>query len=159
MVSGFINTLVALLVAGATLSFNFSAADTKGVEQYSTDGNITTFENRYVMQTPSADVICNAATLWIVQKEINEIIIQNASDGASVMNNPFAILQNADKNYKVEASLPDKNNIPHKITLTAKSGAVYTITIKSYAKIPLPDVAQFDFDEKNYRDAVITDMR
>lgn len=159
MVSGIINTLVALLVGGATLSFNFSATDKGGVEVYNSSGTVVSFEESYIMETDDVMVVSDGQTKWIYQRGINELIIQSVEEGVSVMDNPFAILQSADKNYKVKATSADENNIPHRITLQAKTGALYTLEIKGYSALPAPDKSQFTFDISKYPDIIVTDMR
>ena len=51
MVNTVINALVAFLIGGATLSFNFSAVDATGNSQYEGSGSVITLGENYRMET------------------------------------------------------------------------------------------------------------
>lgn len=159
MVNGILNTLVALLIGGATLNFNFAATDAAGKDVYNGNGTVISYEEKYVMETDEVIVVSDGDTKWIFQKGIDELIIQGVEEGASVMDNPFAVLLSKDSNYSVQGLSPDENSIPRKIILTAKTGAVYTIGIEGYSKLSSPDDSLFTFDISKYSDIVVTDMR
>ena len=166
MVNVLINSLVALLVGGATLSFSFNAesaasagnAGTSGA-QYVTQGTIVTLDDKYRMESTDALVLSDGEVMCIYQKAIDEVILQEASAGAAGIANPFALLMGSDSNYDVTASEADAQGIPRKIILKAKSGAKYTIRIKEYKKLPQIDPQQFVFRAEDFPTAVVTDMR
>ena len=185
MVNGFINTLVAFLIAGATLSFSFKATDTSGNVVYDGKGTILSLGESYRMETPQVLIVSDGTAKGIYQKEIDEIVLQKvASGGASgalssdgnlsaanttlqgIMDNPFAILQHASKFYtvttykggkKVTSGAPGA--LPDKIELRAASGAVYTIGILSAKKEDTVDASSFVLNLDDYPTAVVTDLR
>ena len=175
MVNVLINSLVALLVGGATLSFSFeagsagvaglSAASGKSGKngtssvQYEAHGTIVTLEDKYRMETEDALVLSDGEVMCIYQKAIDEVVLQDVSAGAAGIANPFALLTGSDSNYAVTASEADAQGIPRKIVLKAKSGAKYTIRIKDYRKLPQTDPQQFVFRAEDFPTAVVTDMR
>ena len=164
-----VNALVALLLGGATLNFSFEAEAAGGagapaaygnsVSQYVTQGTIVTSGEKYRMETQDATVLSDGAVMCIYQKAIDEVILQEAAAGASGIANPFAILIGSDSNYDVAASEADAQGIPRKIVLKAKSGAKYTIRIKSYGKLPQIDMKQFVYRAEDFPTAVVTDLR
>ena len=164
-----INALVALLLGGATLNFSFEAeaaggagapaASGNSVSQYVTQGTIVTAGGKYRMETQDALVLSDGVVMCIYQKAIDEVILQEAAAGAAGIANPFAILIGSDSNYDVAASEADAQGIPRKIVLKAKSGAKYTIKIKSYNKLPQVDMQQFVFRAEDFPTAVVTDLR
>ena len=160
MVNRFINTLVAFLIGGATLSFHFTAADSAGAEQYSQDGTIMCAGENYRVETDDALIVSDGKMKGIYQKGIDEIVFMDASKTSNdILDNPFAILQNPGDAYTVTASDADANGIPRKIALKSKTGALYTIVVKEYAKLPAPDMNQFVIDPEDYPTAVVTDLR
>lgn len=169
MANVLINALVALLLGGATLNFSFEtesasgagapAASGNSVSQYVTQGTIVTAGEKYRMETQDALVLSDGAVMCIYQKAIDEIILQNAAAGAAGITNPFALLAGSDSNYDVSASEADTQGIPCKIVLKAKSGAKYTIRIKSYNKLPQADPQQFVYRSEDFPTAVVTDLR
>lgn len=161
MVNGFISTLVAFLVGGATLSFNFAAADSSGKVLYSANGTLVSLESSYRMETDDILVVSDGKTKGIYQKQIDEIVLQpvDKSGQANIMDNPFALLQNSGGAYDVIPSEADSNGIPRKIALKAKSGEVYTIMVKGYSKTAAPEHSLFSIDPELYPSAVVTDLR
>ena len=169
MVNVLINALVALLLGGATLNFSFEAEGAGGagapaasgnsVSQYVTQGTIVTSGEKYRMETQDATVLSDGAVMCIYQKAIDEVILQEAAAGATGIANPFALLMGSDSNYDVAVSEADAQGIPRKIVLKAKSGAKYTIRIKSYGKLPQADLQQFVFRAEDFPTAVVTDLR
>ena len=75
MVNTIINALVAFLMGGATLSFNFSAADAAGSLQYSGNGTIVTFGENYRMETDELLVVSNGEVKGIYQKGVDEMVL------------------------------------------------------------------------------------
>ena len=187
MANVLINTLVAFLIGGATLSFSFDAGTAGTAEasaasgnsagssatagssvtagsstsavQYETQGTIVTLGDKYRMENSEAVVLSDGKVLCIYQKAIDEVVLQEASAGAAGIANPFALLTGSDSNYDVVASEADAQGIPRKIVLKAKSGAKYTIRIKSYSKLPQIDEQQFIFRSEDFPTAVVTDLR
>ena len=169
MANVLINALVALLIGGATLNFSFEAETAGGAgapaasgnsaSQYVTQGTIVTSGEKYRMETQDATVLSDGAVMCIYQKAIDEVILQDAAAGAAGIANPFAVLIGSDSNYDVAASDADAQGIPRKIVLKAKSGAKYTIRIKSYSKLPQTDPQQFVYRAEDFPTAVVTDLR
>ncbi len=165
MVNAILNTLVALLVSGATLSFNFNAADAGGNVVYDGRGELVTAGNNYRMETDDVLIVSNGTLKGIYRKGIDEIVLMGvASDSggvsaADIIDNPFAVLQNPGDNYSVTASAADSKGIPRKIVLKAKNGAVYTITVLEYSALPAPDCKLFTLNLDDYPTAVVTDLR
>ena len=185
MANGFINTLVAFLMAGATLSFSFKAAEPSGKVMYDGTGTVLAIGDSYRMETPQMLVVSDGTTKGIYQKEIDEIVLQKvASGGASgalssdgnlsaanttlqgIMDNPFAILQHAGKFYTVttykggkKATSGAPGALPDKIELRAASGAVYTIGILGAKKEDTVEASSFVLNLDDFPTAVVTDLR
>lgn len=185
MANGFINTLVAFLMAGATLSFSFKAAEPSGKVIYDGTGTVLAIGDSYRMETPQMLVVSDGETKGIYQKEIDEIVLQKvASAGASgalssdgnlsaanttlqgIMDNPFAILQHAGKFYTVttykggkKATSGAPGALPDKIELRAASGAVYTIGILGAKKEDTVEASSFVLNPDDFPTAVVTDLR
>ena len=185
MANGFINTLVAFLMAGATLSFSFRAAEPSGKVMYDGTGTVLAIGDSYRMETPQMLVVSDGTTKGIYQKEIDEIVLQKvASAGASgalssdgnlsaanttlqgIMDNPFAILQHASKFYTVitfkggkKATSGAPGALPDKIELRAASGATYTIGILGAKKEDSVDSSSFVLNPDDFPTAVVTDLR
>ena len=185
MANGFINTLVAFLMAGATLSFSFKAAEPSGKVIYDGTGTVLAIGDSYRMETPQMLVVSDGETKGIYQKEIDEIVLQKvASGGASgalssdgnlsaanttlqgIMDNPFAILQHAGKFYTVttykggkKATSGAPGALPDKIELRAASGAVYTIGILGAKKEDTVEASSFVLNLDDFPTAVVTDLR
>ena len=185
MANGFINTLVAFLMAGATLSFSFKAAEPSGKVIYDGTGTVLAIGDSYRMETPQMLIVSDGETQGIYQKEIDEIVLQKvASGGASgalssdgnlsaanttlqgIMDNPFAILQHAGKFYTVttykggkKATSGAPGALPDKIELRAASGAVYTIGILGAKKEDTVEASSFVLNPDDFPTAVVTDLR
>lgn len=185
MANGFINTLVAFLMAGATLSFSFKAVEPSGKVMYEGTGTVLAIGDSYRMETPQMLVVSDGETKGIYQKEIDEIVLQKvASAGASgalssdgnlsaanttlqgIMDNPFAILQHAGKFYTVttykggkKATSGAPGALPDKIELRAASGAVYTIGILGAKKEDTVEASSFVLNLDDFPTAVVTDLR
>ncbi len=185
MANGFINTLVAFLMAGATLSFSFKAVEPSGKVIYDGTGTVLAIGDSYRMETPQMLVVSDGETKGIYQKEIDEIVLQKvASAGASgalssdgnlsaanttlqgIMDNPFAILQHAGKFYTVttykggkKATSGAPGALPDKIELRAASGAVYTIGILGAKKEDTVEASSFVLNLDDFPTAVVTDLR
>ena len=174
MANGFINTLVAFLIAGATLSFSFKAAEPSGKVMYDGTGTVLAIGDSYRMETPQMLIVSDGETKGIYQKEIDEIVLQKvASAGAAdnttlqgIMDNPFAILQHAGKFYTVttykggkKATSGAPGALPDKIELRAASGAVYTIGILGAKKEDTVDASSFVLNPDDFPTAVVTDLR
>lgn len=185
MANGFINTLVAFLIAGATLSFSFKAVEPSGKVMYDGTGTVLAIGDSYRMETPQMLIVSDGETKGIYQKEIDEIVLQKvASGGASgalssdgnlsaanttlqgIMDNPFAILQHAGKFYTVttykggkKATSGAPGALPDKIELRAASGAVYTIGILGAKKEDTVDASSFVLNPDDFPTAVVTDLR
>ena len=67
MANGFINTLVAFLMAGATLSFSFKAAEPSGKVMYDGTGTVLAIGDSYRMETPQMLVVSDGTTKGIYQ--------------------------------------------------------------------------------------------
>lgn len=177
MVNGIINTLVAFLMGGATLSFSFTATDAGGAAVYEGEGTTITCGEFYRMETPQLLIVSDGISKGIYQKEIDEIVLQpvaqdNAADmlnaGAiqGVMDNPFALLKDAEKYYQVttwkggkKVSSLESGLLPDKIELKSKNGAAYTIRIMKITKEDSIDKTLFTLDPNNYPTAIVTDLR
>ena len=159
MVNGIINTLVAFLMGGATLSFSFTATDAGG-EVVSMDGNIIISGESYRMETDQALVVSDGAVIGIYQKGADEIILQPVETGADIMANPFALLKDGNSlNYEITAQGKDAKGLPEKVILKARNGAVYTIVIGEYSASENSNAALFTIDPENYPTAIVTDLR
>ena len=160
MVNVFINTLVAFLVGGATLSFNFRAADTSGAEVYSGDGTVVILGDKYRMETEDMVVASDGSVMGIYRKDIDEIVLQPIAAGSGdIMSNPFAMLQNRNAAYEISTKGADAKGFPKEIFLKAKNGALYTIRILKYSVNPLPDSKLFTLSPEDYPTAYVTDLR
>lgn len=183
MTNGFINTLVAFLIGGATLCFNFKAVDASGALMYDGEGTIVTLGDSYRMETPQMLIVSDGSTKGIYQKEIDEIVLQGVAAGSAasgvgasgspaanslqgIMDNPFAILRQAGDFYTVTTWKGGKKStsgapgaLPDKIELRSKAGAVYTIGILSAKKENSLDASSFVLDPDDYPTAVVTDLR
>ena len=183
MTNGFINTLVAFLIGGATLCFNFKAVDASGALMYDGEGTIVTLGDSYRMETPQMLIVSDGTTKGIYQKEIDEIVLQGVAVGGAasgvgasgspaanslqgIMDNPFEVLRHAGDVYTVTTWKGGKKSIsgapgalPDKIELRSKAGAVYTIGILSAKKENSLDASSFVLDPDNYPTAVVTDLR
>ena len=174
MANGFINTLVAFLMAGATLSFSFKAAEPSGKVIYDGTGTVLAIGDSYRMETPQMLVVSDGETKGIYQKEIDEIVLQKvvptgAAENATlqgIMDNPFAILQHAGKFYTVttykggkKATSGAPGALPDKIELRAASGAVYTIGILGAKKEDTVEASSFVLNPDDFPTAVVTDLR
>ena len=159
MVNGLINTLVAFLMGGATLSFSFTATDAGGAA-VSMDGEIVTYGENYRMETEHALVVSDGTVIGIYQKGADEIILQPVGIGADIMANPFAVLKDGNSaNYEVTAQGKDAKGLPEKVILKARNGAVYTIVIGEYSASENSNAALFTIDPENYPTAIVTDLR
>ena len=174
MANGFINTLVAFLIAGATLSFSFKAVEPSGKGMYDGTGTVLAIGDSYRMETPQMLIVSDGETKGIYQKEIDEIVLQKvvptgAAENATlqgIMDNPFAILQHAGKFYTVttykggkKATSGAPGALPDKIELRAASGAVYTIGILGAKKEDSVDSSAFVLNLDDFPTAVVTDLR
>lgn len=169
MVNNVINTLVAFLLGGATLSFSFTATDAAGNVQLDTEGTAVTLGENYRVETPQVLIVSDGAVKGIFQKDVDEIIIMPVESAASgnaqdatiggITDNPFALLKNPDGLYEVSTSGTDAQGIPKKITMKAKSGAVYNISIREYSKLSNPLTSIFKLNPADYPSAIVTDLR
>lgn len=161
MVNTVINALVAFLMGGATLSFNFSAVDAAGNSQYEGSGSVVTLGENYRMETDEMLVVSNGTVKGIYQKGIDEIVLLPVApaSGEDVMDNPFALLRNPGGMYDISTMGMDAEGIPMQIVLKAKTGAVYTISIQKYSKLPAPDPSLFFLNPDDYPSAIVTDLR
>ena len=188
MTNGFINTLVAFLIGGATLCFNFKAVDASGTLLYDGEGTIVTLGDSYRMETPQMLIVSDGSTKGIYQKEIDEIVLQGVAAGGAasgvgasgsgavggpaansiqgIMDNPFEVLRHAGDFYTVTTWKGGKKStsgapgaLPDKIELRSKAGAVYTIGILSAKKENSLDASSFVLDPDDYPTAVVTDLR
>ena len=174
MANGFINTLVAFLIAGATLSFSFKAVEPSGKVMYDGTGTVLAIGDSYRMETPQMLIVSDGETKGIYQKEIDEIVLQKvvptgAAENATlqgIMDNPFAILQHAGKFYTVttykggkKATSGAPGALPDKIELRAASGATYTIGILDAKKEDTVDASSFVLNPDDFPTAVVTDLR
>ena len=161
MVNGIINTLVAFLMGGATLSFSFTATEGGGAA-VSMDGEIITCGQSYRIETPEFVIAFNGQELGVYQKEVDELVLQPAQNttqagNAGIMSNPFALLSN--DAYEAIPSDVDSRGIPASILLKSKTGAKYTIKILKYASNPVQEPASFILNPENYPTAIVTDLR
>ena len=160
MVNVLINTLVAFLIGGATLSFNFKAADASGAEFYSGKGTVVTLGENYRMETEDVVVASDGNTMGIYQKGADEMILQPVVAGSGdIMANPFALLKNGGGAYEISTKGTDAKDFPKEIFMKAKNGAVYTIQILEYSSNPLPDSKLFILSPEDYPSAYVTDLR
>lgn len=178
MVNTVINALVAFLVGGATLSFNFSAVDPAGNSQYEGSGSVVTLGDNYRMETDEMLVVSNGAVKGIYQKGVDEIVLLPVApssgagtaasgvpasgvptSGADILDNPFALLRNPGGMYDISTMGMDAEGIPMQIVMKAKTGAVYTISIQKYSKLTAPDPSLFTLNPDDYPSAVVTDLR
>lgn len=161
MVNVLVNTLVAFLIGGATLSFNFKAVDASGVEVYNGKGEIVTLGEKYRMETDDVVVASDGKVMCIYQKGADELVLQGVdAAGGDIMANPFALLQNGSGGvYKITTGGSDSKGFPKEIFLKAKNGALYTIQILGYSANPLPDSKLFTLSAEDFPTAYVTDMR
>ena len=160
MVNVLINTLVAFLIGGSTLNFNFKAADASGAEVYSGNGTVVTLGESYRMETQDVVVASDGKTMGIYQKGADEIVLQPVVAGSSdIMANPFALMQNGGGAYEISTKGTDAKGFPKEIFMKAKNGALYTIQILEYSANPLPDSKLFTLSPEDYPTAYITDLR
>ncbi len=169
MVNTVINTLVAFLVGGATLSFSFTATDAEGKVLLGTEGTAVTLGENYRMETDELLVVSDGSVKGIWQKGVDEIIIMPVEPAASgnsqdatiggITDNPFALLKNPNGLYEVSTSGTDAQGIPKKITMKAKSGVAYTISIREYSKLSNPLSSIFKLNPADYPSAIVTDFR
>lgn len=173
MTNGFINTLVAFLIGGATLCFNFKAVDTSGTLLYDGEGTIVTLGDSYRMETPQMLIVSDGSTKGIYQKEIDEIVLQGVAAGGpatnsiqGIMDNPFEVLRHAGDFYTVTTWKGGKKStsgapgaLPDKIELRSKAGAVYTIGILDAKKEDTVDASSFVLNLDDFPTAVVTDLR
>lgn len=169
MVNTVINTLVAFLVGGATLSFSFTVTDAEGKVLLGTEGTAVTLGENYRMETDELLVVSDGSVKGIWQKGVDEIIIMPVEPAASgnsqdatiggITDNPFALLKESSALYDISTMGMDANGIPMQIVMKAKGGAVYTIGISRYSALPAPDASLFTLNPEDYPSAIVTDLR
>lgn len=170
MVNVLLNTLVAFLMGGATLSFSFTASGASGEVLYSGEGTAVTSGECYRVDTPQMLVVCDGELKGIYQKGIDEIVLQPVNSmqpGAQwVPDNPFALLKDAEKYYKVttwangkKVTSAAQGVLPSKVELKAKNGETYTVELRNIRKLESADKGLFTLNPDDYPTAVVTDLR
>lgn len=166
MVNGFINTLVAFLMGGATLSFSFTATDASGNVHLDTEGTAITLGENYRVETDEVVVSSDGTVKGIYQKRSDEMVIMPVTDGGDIMDNPFSLLKNAEKYYSVTAWKGDEKltrqasgTLPDKVELRTKGGETYIIRINGIRKNDSADKTLFTLNPGDYPTAVVTDLR
>lgn len=176
-----VQSLITQYKSATSITSKFSMIE----NNYSFDGIITTEGNKFVIETPQAQIWYDGQTQWTYSADTNEVNVTEPTDEELQQVNPFTIITALSQNYtselvkqtpnantiKLKASIPDayitqaimelnkKDNMPNKISLSLDNGsqAVISITAITLGK-HLPSTF-FVFDAKKYPEAQIIDLR
>ena len=146
---------------GSQIDFDFIAFDNKGKEVFSSAGNVFILNDKYKMIIPEELlVIDDGAKRYIYKEQDDEIIIAPVNkDDSDIMENPFAVLRhknNKSSNYQVEVVNGSTPDLPKQIILKSSNGAKYVIAIKKFKELTNLNDKLFEFDVKNYPNAIVT---
>ena len=146
---------------GSQIDYDMIALDNKGKEVYTSAGNVFILNDKYKMIIPEELlVIDNGTKRYIYKEQDDEIIIAPVNkDDSDIMENPFAVLRhknNKTSNYQVEVINGSTPDLPKQIILKSSNGAKYVIAIKKFKELTNLNDKLFEFDVKNYPNAIVT---
>jgi len=163
-----------------SLTFSFNNKNKKKTEK----GNLTISGNKYIVSYSDNKVFCDGKTVWVYQKETNEVNINNVEGSENEILNISKFISEANikfrpklireenGNYiidlspktksefsKVRLKINKQTNRIISMEVNYKGGNVYSYTISNYkTKIKIKD-SSFTFSKKDYPTASIIDLR
>lgn len=177
-----ITNISSKLKAESPISLNFSLSQ-KG-KQSSEKGNIKLNGNKYTASFSGNNIYCDGKTVWIYQKETNEVNINNIEETENEILNISKFISEANTKFRPKLIKEEKGNYIidltpktksefskvrlrsnkqtnriHSIEVNYKKGNVYTYLISNYkTKIQSKD-SDYVFNKKDYPSANIVDLR
>ncbi len=163
-----------------SLIFSLSKKDKKNSDK----GTLTINGNKYIASFSDNKVYCDGKTIWVYQKETNEVNINNIVDTENEILNISKFISEANikfrpklireenGNYIIDLSPKTKSEFSKvrlkinkqtsriaSMEVNYKGGNVYSYTISNYkTKIKIQD-SSFTFSKKDYPTASIVDLR
>lgn len=177
-----IKNISSTLKTESPISLNFSIFQ-KG-QKTSDKGTLKINGNKYTASFSGDNIYCDGSTVWIYQKETNEVNINNIEDTENEILNISKFISEANTKYRPKLIREEKGNYIidltpktksefskvrlrsnkqsnriHSIELNYKKGNVYTYLISNYkTKIQSKD-SDYIFNKKDYPSATIVDLR
>lgn len=177
--------------AGAEIGFGFSARDAGARTVYAAEGTLHVWGDKFRMEIPEdLLVVCNGSVKWIYRPEAGELMIaEHHPQEADLLENPFSILENAGRQYRLSAGaagvsggkatetvvltpresgngyarieivLEKDTAVPVRIAFFSKDGAQYAAEVRSFRPLQSRGAEQFELDPSAFPDAVVTDLR
>lgn len=163
-----------------SLTFSLNNKNKKKTEK----GNLTISGNKYIVSYSDNKVFCDGKTVWVYQKETNEVNISNVEGSEneilnitkfiSEANNKFRskLIREENGNYIIDLSPKTKSEFSKvrlkinkqtsriaSMEVNYKGGNVYSYTISNYkTKVKIKD-SGFAFSKKDYPTANLIDLR
>ncbi len=180
------NALNSVKTSAVRTNFKLAVSDVKSPVVQTSSGTFTMKGAKFVLDMNDMKVWYNGKTQWAYVTQSKEVSITEPSETDLSDTNPMAILSGyknksvikfsktkSTQNYcielipkiknsdiaKIEVQINKTNQNLYSIKLTDKKGSTTLLTLSNYQKgINTPD-NYFIFNQANYKDAVINDLR
>lgn len=178
-----INSVAQKLKADSPVSISFSLTE-KGVKSVGEKGEFSFNGNKYFGNFSNNKIFCDGTSIWIYQKETNEVTINSVEDSQNEILNISKFISEANSKFRPKLIREEKgfyiidlipktksefskvrlktninNNRISSIEVNYRNSKSYTYSITNYkTKVPLKD-SDFTFNKKNYPGVNVVDLR
>lgn len=110
-------------------------------------GSISVKGDRFAISTPVSSTVYDGKTQWTISSNDKEISIFEPTSDEVAQVNPFAIIRNYDRDFKLKLLSSDNSTVKIRLTPKQTSSSIKSVTITFAAASKLPQQMSITLDD------------
>lgn len=155
-----LDALYARMTSSATsMQYTYSLLPSSGVK-LSGEGSVMVQDSAYVMKGNGMELYCDGKTVWIVDTEGKEVMIESPAEGdEAYLDNPALLFVNMDKVFRVDGSKRNGSILSYVLSSKVESGVrTASVSIDDSGRTPVMISASFSLSDGSSLDIKIKSM-
>lgn len=147
-------------MAGSAASLNYEYTLTASDVKTLGAGVLTAQQKMYLMQGNGLKIYCNGSTIWVVDQEGKEIMIDNVARGTDAyLSNPALLLADISNVFSVGAPIKNGATLTYKLTPKSECGILSgTVVLNTSGAAPVFSSGSFNMSDGGQLDIKIKSM-
>ena len=158
--TGSLSSLYEKMTSSATsMDYSYSLLPSSGMKMTG-DGSVTVQGNAYVMDANGLEMYCDGRTVWVVDLEGKEILMETPAEGENAyLDNPALLFVNMDEVFRIDGFRENGNAVTYLLSSKVESGVrTASITLDGSRNDPVITSATFYLSDDSRLDIKIKSM-
>lgn len=142
-----------------TMEYAYTLTSGSGVRTIG-DGCVSVQGNAYVMKGNGLELYCDGKTVWVIDPEGKEVVIETPAQGEEAyMDNPALLFVNMDKAFLIDGSKRNGSTVSYVLSSKVESGIrTAAVTLEDSGEAPVIKSAVFSLADGSSLDIKIKSM-